>query len=54
MIVGGLLFGTIADQGGRKNSIPISMVTIFLALLGFSFSQTYFLINFFVFMLGVG
>ncbi|CAG5075587.1 Similar to SV2B: Synaptic vesicle glycoprotein 2B (Homo sapiens), partial [Cotesia congregata] len=54
MTLGGLLFGTIADYSGRRNLIPISMVIIFSAFLGLSFSQTYFLISFFIFMLGIG
>ncbi|KAK0096018.1 hypothetical protein PV326_006742 [Microctonus aethiopoides] len=54
MAVGSLIFGIVADYDGRKRLIPASMIIIFCASIGLSFSHTYFLISFSIFILGFG
>ncbi|XP_063989481.1 putative transporter SVOPL [Diachasmimorpha longicaudata] len=54
MAVGALIFGTLGDSNGRKLQIPTTMIVIFCASIGLSFSQSYILIGFCIFILGVG
>ncbi|XP_034951996.1 synaptic vesicle glycoprotein 2B-like [Chelonus insularis] len=54
MAIGSFIFGILSDYIGRKNLIPTTMVIIFCASIGLSFSQTYFFISSAIFILGIG
>ncbi|KAL2738234.1 organic cation/carnitine transporter 7 [Vespula maculifrons] len=54
MAIGSFLFGSLADICGRKGIISFTMVLIFCSSIALSFAQTVFLINLFIFLLGLG
>ncbi|XP_035728390.1 inner membrane metabolite transport protein YgcS-like [Vespa mandarinia] len=54
MAIGSFLFGSLADICGRKGIITFTMVLIFSSSIALSFAQTVFLINLFIFLLGLG
>lgn len=54
MAIGSFLFGSLADICGRKGIISFTMVLIFCSSITLSFAQTVFLINLFIFLLGLG
>ncbi|XP_043479350.1 synaptic vesicle 2-related protein-like [Leptopilina heterotoma] len=54
MAFGGLLFGTLIDTHGRKETIPVTMIVIFCGSLSLLLAQSFFLINLSVFVIGIG
>ncbi|XP_076759797.1 synaptic vesicle 2-related protein [Xylocopa sonorina] len=54
MAAGAFLFGILIDANGRKDMIPAAMVLIFFSSIALSFTQTIFLTNVSIFILGLG